>query len=444
MSANGKFDKFYVGLNLMGVEDNSVQRPISRVTLLLDDENVLTAGDDTGLELTADCPHATQEMVNALLAELKGSRYKMYSSTDAKFDPSAELGDGITVGNIYSCISRIDDDGMGFPSPSAPGKEELEDEYPAGGPMTQFVKRKIGEIRSSITKTSEEIRLQVDDMADRVSSISTKIDSITLSVVNGETSSIIKLMAGGVEIASQNIVMNGLATFQGLEEGTTTINGGCIKTGTIKSINISSSTINGGTITGALIQGGSLVSEGIYSGFTRSTTINDGFIYFHYDGEQNGVVGSEGSGTLIMKAQTGILFSAGKAGYSSAEISGDDITFSHTNNELFHCYNNIDLHNYSILNTSDERLKTNIEPPHVDALSVINAMQTYSFDWRESGKHENLGFIAQQLEKINPDFVNVSPADGHYSTKEMKIIPYLVKAVQELSIKLEKLEGKTV
>ena len=45
------FDKHFVGLDLTGVEDNGLQRPISRVTLLLDNENSITAGDDTGLEL---------------------------------------------------------------------------------------------------------------------------------------------------------------------------------------------------------------------------------------------------------------------------------------------------------------------------------------------------------------------------------------------------------
>ena len=40
-------DKFFVGLDLTGMENNGVQRPISRVTFLLDDENSVTAGDDT-------------------------------------------------------------------------------------------------------------------------------------------------------------------------------------------------------------------------------------------------------------------------------------------------------------------------------------------------------------------------------------------------------------
>lgn len=421
----------------MGFENNGIQRPISRVTLLLDDENVLTAGDDTGLEITADCPHATQEIVNAILAELKGSQYKMYSVKDARIDPSAELGDGITADGVYSVISRLDDDGMGFPSPSAPGKEELEDEYPAGGPMTQFVKRKIGEIRSSITKTAEEIRLQVDDMADRVSSISTKIDSITLSVVNGSTSSTIKLMAGGIEIASQEIVMNGLVTFKGLEDGTTTINGGCIKTGTIQG-----ATINGGTITGALIDGGRFISSETSENFSRSTIIDDGLIEFYHNGLESGSI-SGNSGFLGIRSSIAVGIGIAGSSITQFYISSDYVSFGQNGRRLVICENDLDMKGFSVLNTSDRRFKKNIVKSSIDALSVINSMQTYSFDWRENGKHEKLGFIAQQLEGINPDFVNVNTADGHYSTKDMKIIPYLVKAVQELSAKIDRLEGAT-
>ena len=127
-------DKFFVGLDLTGMENNGVQRPISRVTFLLDDENSVTAGDDTGRELLADCPHATQAMAEAILAQVKGVQYRMFSADDAALDPSAELGDGVTAGGLYSVISRLSDDGSGYSGIAAPGESELEDEYPAGGP----------------------------------------------------------------------------------------------------------------------------------------------------------------------------------------------------------------------------------------------------------------------------------------------------------------------
>lgn len=249
------FDKHFVGLDLTGVEDNGLQRPISRVTLLLDNENSITAGDDTGLELLADCPHATQAMANAILAQIKGYRYRMFSADNAGLDPSAELGDGVTAGGVYSVISRLSDDGSGYAGISAPGEAELEDEYPAGGPITTSFNRKIAQTYSKITKTAEQIRLEVaNDLQGLSSSITVelegitskvtglngkyteleqKVDSFKLTVSNGSTSSTMSLMANGVSISSQTIRMTGLVSFTGLANGTTTIDGACIKTGTI-------------------------------------------------------------------------------------------------------------------------------------------------------------------------------------------------------------------
>ena len=70
-------DKFYIGNDITGFEDNGITKPISRVTLMVDSENSYTAGDDTGMELTATCIHATQAMVDSLLASFKGKTYQM-------------------------------------------------------------------------------------------------------------------------------------------------------------------------------------------------------------------------------------------------------------------------------------------------------------------------------------------------------------------------------
>ena len=123
-------EKFFIGLDITGFENTGKYRPISRVTLRVDDENVFTAGDDTGLEITASCPHATQEMVNALLTQLQGYQYQSFTADAVNLDPAAELGDGITVSGIYSTLSQLNDDGNGFPDISAPGEVALEEEYP--------------------------------------------------------------------------------------------------------------------------------------------------------------------------------------------------------------------------------------------------------------------------------------------------------------------------
>lgn len=86
---------------------------------------------------------------------------------------------------------------------------------------------------AELTLTADQLTSRLEDAEGNISSIEQYARSITLSVSNGETSSTIKLLAGGVQIASQIIKMDGLVTFTGLEEGTTVINGGCIQTGLI-------------------------------------------------------------------------------------------------------------------------------------------------------------------------------------------------------------------
>lgn len=194
-------DKYYVGGDITSFSDNGKYKPISRVTLLVDDENSLTAGDDTGMEVIASCPHATQPMVNALLQTMKGYQYQAYEAGAANIDPAAELGDGVTVGGIYSPLSKLSDDGRGYAGISSPGEAEMEDEYPAEGYITQEFNRKIAETRTTITKTSEEIMLKVEGIDGRVSDITQTVDGISLSVTSasspdGQTTATITLKVG--------------------------------------------------------------------------------------------------------------------------------------------------------------------------------------------------------------------------------------------------------
>ncbi len=203
-------EKYFVGQDMTSFADNGRYRPISRVTLLLDDEKSLTAGDDTGMEITASCPHATQAMVNALLQKMKGYQYQAYEAGAANIDPAAELGDGVNVGGLYSPLSRIADDGRGYADISSPGELEMEDEYPSGGYIKQEFDRKIAETRSSITKTSDAINLRIDGVNGEVSSlkvslgnvqsvVSTKIDGKTAQSMIDQSVNKIELRVDGVD-----------------------------------------------------------------------------------------------------------------------------------------------------------------------------------------------------------------------------------------------------
>lgn len=174
------------------------------------------------MELVADCPYATQDMVDAALSRIKSYEYQMFSADEASIDPAAELGDGVTIDGVYGVLSRINDDGSGYPDISSPGEAELEDEYPVNdGPMTQSFNRQIAQTRSSITKTAEQIRAEVANEVEGLSSsISVTLDGITERVegLSGQYTEL-KTTLDGVTITD--------------ESGTTHIRGSSIETNSI-------------------------------------------------------------------------------------------------------------------------------------------------------------------------------------------------------------------
>ena len=84
---------------------------------------------------------------------------------------------------------------------------------------------------------------------------------------------------------------------------------------------------------------------------------------------------------------------------------------------------------------SDVRLKFNIKDTERSGLEEISRFKHRQFNWRENGKHQEIGYIAQELEKINPDYVlKIKQLNGDYlyQIKPEMIIPVLSKAIQEL------------
>ena len=274
-------DKIFLGSNVGELETGDMPANITRVNLSVDSDHYYTAGDDTGRAIEVTCPWGSQEMANSILTSVRGKTYQPYTATDALLDPAAEIGDAVTVGGYYSVIADISTlfDRASAPTISAPGSDEIDDEYPYESRERRETNRQLAQTRSIISKTSEEILLKVENELEglsssfsvqlqqiqsqvtglngQVSSITQKVDNITLSVSNGSTSSSISLSVGGVTVSSQTIQMNGLVTFTGLANGTTTIDGACIKTGTIEASRIDTDSlyVNAANITGSLTIG---------------------------------------------------------------------------------------------------------------------------------------------------------------------------------------------
>lgn len=89
--------------------------------------------------------------------------------------------------------------------------------------------------------------------------------------------------------------------------------------------------------------------------------------------------------------------------------------------------------------SSDIRLKQNIKQNTTGGLELINKIPLYEFDWKDSGKHQKIGFIADELEKIDP---NLSIGDKtqdengnpiYKSVNTFYLQGFEIKAIQQLS-----------
>lgn len=102
---------------------------------------------------------------------------------------------------------------------------------------------------------------------------------------------------------------------------------------------------------------------------------------------------------------------------------------------------------YTASQVSDIRLKENVKNSETDALETVNRMKVRQFDWKErmGGWHQNIGFVADELEEIDP---NLALGGGYDENGEMDIkqinspylLNYAIKAIQELSAKVDEQE----
>jgi len=87
---------------------------------------------------------------------------------------------------------------------------------------------------------------------------------------------------------------------------------------------------------------------------------------------------------------------------------------------------------------SDKRLKKNIKNSKTNAIDIIKQIKHREFDWKRNNKHIKTGYIAQELEKIDQNFV-IKTEDTYY-VDFLNIISTSTKAIQEQQELIEKLQ----
>lgn len=128
--------------------------------------------------------------------------------------------------------------------------------------------------------------------------------------------------------------------------------------------------------------------------------------------------------------------------------AGSSSDLLEANGSLFNFLKDVTVPNISVTNkceagffnaTSDKRAKTDIHYLNIDALSLINQVRLYSFEYKDT-LEPSIGVIAQELQDINiqgfklVDNIYASGENGDYMrVKETKLIYVLWKGIQELT-----------
>lgn len=335
---------------------------------------------------------------------------------------------------------------------AAPGSDETLHEYKTEGQTTKQFTHQIAETRSLISKTSEEILLevsneiqglsssftvqlnsiksQVSGLDGQVSSIEQYVDSITLSVSNGSTSSTIQLKAGSATIASQTIQMNGLVTFTGLANGTTTINGGCIQTGQVSANYIHL----GGKMD--VYQTASGNSFGGYIGYMSGMSASGAYT-------AGIAIASSNEAAVVICTTNGTRM--GYAGVSTVVCTSSQVSIN--GNTVFI--------NGEPQTTSDARLKTEKQYDVDKYLGVFDKLKPCTFVY-SGHKRRHMGLIAQEVQEVLADegisendfaaLCTEPPSeerpDGLYTLRYGEIQIMTIAKIKQLEKRIKELEEK--
>ena len=164
-------------------------------------------------------------------------------------------------------------------------------------------------------------------------------------------------------------------------------------------------------------------------------------VYFRYDAHigNNGYIGYYDDGIILENTVNNstnsfLRFTGGRGATVKLD---EDININAATGKLsshvdFYMNNHI-IYDSVISSSSDARLKKNISSSSEMALSLLNKIDISQFDWIETDEHIAAGFIAQQLQEVIPKAVLENPETTRLSIRTDILIPYIVKAIQELT-----------
>ena len=232
--------------------------------------------------------------------------------------------------------------------------------------------------------------------------------------------------------------------------GLTALNGSNIASGTIDAARISTLNQNTSGTAGGLSGTPNITVGAVVSGHIANsgvTTSTGGFVGNLTGNVAGALTGNADTATSATSATTATnatnitladessdstcfpVFATAATGNQAPKTDSSELTYDASSGTLS-CS--------SFNSTSDINLKKDIEII-TNANEILNQINGVNFTWINSNK-PSIGIIAQEIEKVLPQLVNVRTDTGTKSVNYNGLIGVLVEAVKELSQRVEELE----
>lgn len=169
------------------------------------EDKIYTAGDDTGTTLEITNEWGTQEMAEGILKKIQGWRYQPYKAGGSSIDPSAEIGDAVTISDIYGGIfAKKTTYGKYIRTDmEAPSKEEVEHEFQVQSPTDRQYARFTASVRADLTLKSDQIKARVEKtVGDETSDFWWDLQADGWSV-GSKSKTIFSVKEGGAEVEGE-------------------------------------------------------------------------------------------------------------------------------------------------------------------------------------------------------------------------------------------------
>lgn len=222
-------DKVILDRAVRDLDESPAYDPISCVRLITgtDQEGnqiVYVAGDpksgrtiDVENRLIRDSTQG-QQVANNILQAIQGYAYKPYSASGAILDPAAEIGDGVSVDEVYSVLADIETTFSPLMTANigAPEDGAIDHEYPYESSQDRTLIQELAQMKTSFIVEQGRIAAEISEVKTTADGTSRKVTTLeqTVNGIHAYTDLEIKTLAGGVveDWADINFTPDGIAS----------------------------------------------------------------------------------------------------------------------------------------------------------------------------------------------------------------------------------------